>query len=77
MLDLRGFSENSSGCIFELQQLTTQQRLDDTVFVVDASTDLKLLELTVGTVRGKADTFPRLRLEKVESRSAAERERVA
>ena len=76
LMDLRGFSEKNSGCIFELQQLGTQQRLGDTVFVVDASTDIQLLELTVSAVEGKASSIPPLRLEKVESGAAAERERV-
>ncbi|MGA7413239.1 MAG: hypothetical protein WBW33_22380 [Bryobacteraceae bacterium] len=76
LMDLRGFSEKNSGCIFELQRLTTQQRLGDTVFVVDASTDIKLLELTVGSVEGSAAPIPRLHLEKVESGAGAERERV-
>jgi len=76
LMDLRGFSEKNSGCIFELRQLATQQRLDDTAFVVDASTDIKLLELTVGAVEGNAARIPPFRLEKVESGAAAERERV-
>jgi hypothetical protein len=70
LMDLRGFSEKNSGCIFELHQLIAQQRLDDTVFVVDTSTDVKLLESTVDMAGS------RLRLEKVGSEAAAERERV-
>jgi hypothetical protein len=76
LMDLRGFSEKNSGCIFELRQLTTQQRLDDTVFVVDTTTDINLLERTIGAVEGKAATTPSLRLEKVESGTTAEGDRV-
>jgi hypothetical protein len=76
LMDLRGFSEKNSGCIFELHQLIAQQRLDDTVFVVDTSTDVKLLESTVGMAGLGAAAVPRLRLEKVGSEAAAERERV-
>jgi len=73
LMDLRGFSEKNSGCVFELHQLVAQQRLADTVFVVDATTDVNLLQSTVGTAG--LPNIPRLRLEKVESK-AAERERV-
>ena len=76
LMDLRGFSERNSGCIFELHQLLAQQRLDDTVFVVDTNTDVKLLELTVRKVGSSPDAIPQLRLEKVGSQAAAERERV-
>lgn len=51
-----------------------QQRLADTVFVVDASTDVNLLESTVGAAGSGGATIPRLRLEKVESQAASERE---
>ena len=76
LMDLRGFSERNSGCIFELHQLVAQRRLDDTVFVVDTSTDVKLLESTVGKAGLGSDAIPRLRLEKVGSEAVAERERV-
>ena len=76
LMDLRGFSEKNSGCIFELKQLTTQQRLGDTVFVVDASSDLKLLESTLGAAGPEGSDITRLCLEKVESEASLERERV-
>lgn len=76
LMDLRGFSEKNSGCIFELNQITAQQRLFDTVFVIDANTDVKLLESTVGTGGLDGADIKRLRLEKVESEATAERERV-
>jgi hypothetical protein len=76
LMDLRGFSEKNSGCIFELRQLTTQKRLNDTVFVVDTTTDIELLERTVGAAQGEAATTPSLRLEKVETGATAEGDRV-
>lgn len=76
LMDLRGFSEQNRGCIFELNQLTAQQRLLDTVFVVDASTDVKLLESTVGITGPENAEMTRLRLENVFSDASAESERV-
>ena len=76
LMDLRGFSEKNQGCIFELHQLAAQHRLPDTVFVVDASSDVKLLESTVDMPGPYTGASPRLRVEKVESEAAAERERV-
>jgi len=44
LMDLRGFSDENRGCVFELQQLVEQDRVRRTVFIVDATTDTKLLE---------------------------------
>lgn len=44
LMDLRGFSEKNQGCLFELQQLVAQDRVQRTVFIVDDTTDTKLLE---------------------------------
>ena len=49
LMDLRGFSQRNSGCRFELQQLTDHALLGRTVFVVDESTDVDLLEASVGS----------------------------
>jgi hypothetical protein len=76
LMDLRGFSEKNSGCIFELRQLAAQQRLVDTVFVIDASSDVKLLESAVSQSGPETAPIPRLRLERVESEASAEKERV-
>jgi hypothetical protein len=43
-MDLRGFSEERRGCLFELQQLVEQDLVQRTVFVVDDTTNTKLLE---------------------------------
>jgi hypothetical protein len=44
LMDLRSFSAKNQGCLFELQQLVDQDRTRRTVFVVDNTTDTKLLE---------------------------------
>jgi len=67
LMDLRGFSEKNSGCTFELRKLAAQQRIADTLFIVDARSDIRLLESTIG---------PQARLEMIESEAAAARERV-
>jgi hypothetical protein len=43
-MDLRSFSDKNQGCLFELQQLVEQDRVRRTVFVVDDTTDTRLLE---------------------------------
>jgi len=48
LLDARGFSEQNRGVQFELQQLSEQALLTKTVFVVDESTDSRLLEASLG-----------------------------
>jgi hypothetical protein len=48
LMDVRGLSERNSGCQFELQQLADSALLAKTVFVVDESTDSRLLEASVG-----------------------------
>ncbi len=44
LMDLRGFSDKNQGCLFELQQLVEQDLARRTVFVVDGTTDTRLLE---------------------------------
>jgi hypothetical protein len=48
LVDVRGFSEQNRGVQFELQQLVEHALLDKTVFVVDESTDSRLLEASLG-----------------------------
>jgi hypothetical protein len=48
LMDLRGFSNQNSGCIFEIQQLAAMVPLERVLFIVDGSTDLALL---AGTLR--------------------------
>ena len=47
LMDLRGFSERNSGCQFELKELAENALLQKTVFVVDDSTDSRLLVASV------------------------------
>jgi hypothetical protein len=75
LMDLRGFSEKNCGCLFELRQLAVQEQLRQTVFITDRSTDIGLLESTIGRALGQA-ALPPLRLENVERDVSAERERL-
>jgi hypothetical protein len=43
VMDLRGFSAENLGCIFEIHELVTRIDLARVVFVVDARTDERLL----------------------------------
>lgn len=43
LMDLRGFSQENRGCIFEIEELLEMVPLRRIVFVVDATTDEKLL----------------------------------
>jgi hypothetical protein len=47
LIDLRGFSENNSGCLFEIQTLVSRRLLSRTLMVVDGGTDVALLEATI------------------------------
>jgi hypothetical protein len=48
LMDLRGFSHQNAGCVFELHQLARMIALDRVVFVVDGRTDTALLAQTLG-----------------------------
>lgn len=48
LMDLRGFTESNRGCLFELQALISRELLPRTLFVVDHTTNVPLLEETVG-----------------------------
>ena len=52
LMDLRGFSTVNSGCLFELQKLAEQRRLERTLFVVDGKTDVDLLRDTLTQTAG-------------------------
>jgi hypothetical protein len=68
LMDLRGFSAKNSGCVYELQQLVATGLLRRTLFVVDATTDVTLLERTLGRATDATDG---LNLERLTSRSPA------
>ncbi len=51
LMDLRGFSRQNAGCVFELQELARMVPLERVVFVVDRRTDEKLLAETLGDCR--------------------------
>jgi len=48
LMDLRGFSKDNLGCLYELKQLVFQFPLEALVLVVDDSTNLELLEQSLG-----------------------------
>jgi hypothetical protein len=81
LMDLRGFSASNSGCVFELRQLAESGHLPRTVFVIDQTTDVRLLKSTVaeqaraGGALDASGAFP-LNLEALTSRSAQELERI-
>jgi hypothetical protein len=83
LMDLRGFSQSNSGCLFELQQLLANGLLPRTVFVVDDTTDTALLKTTLGRQAQEAGidiadkAAPgRLNIERMQSRSQAELDRI-
>ena len=75
LMDLRGFSTANRGCEFELRQLAANGLLPGTVFVVDATTDVALLESTVYDQASESRAVP-LNLERVTSRSPASLDRI-
>jgi hypothetical protein len=48
VMDLRGFSRESRGCLYELQQIVTRIATERIVLIVDRATDRPLLEETLG-----------------------------
>ena len=77
LMDLRGFSEQNRGCQFELQELAENSLLKRTVFVVDETTDSKLLEASLietgRTVTSSAPDDPgRINVVHTKTQSAAE-----
>ena len=47
LMDLRGFSPNKQGCLFELRQLVERVPLERVVLVIDSTTDMALLRSTL------------------------------
>ena len=75
LMDLRGFSERNSGCQFELRELAENALLQKTVFVVDDSTDSRLLEASIlGSMpaTGRAGQSVRLNLVHTKRQSGAD-----
>jgi hypothetical protein len=48
LMDLRSFSANNAGCVFELEQLVRRLASDNIVLVCDKTTDLQLLRQILG-----------------------------
>ena len=49
LMDLRGFSQNNAGCIFEINELFNLVPLQRVVFVIDKSTDQQFMRNTMQT----------------------------
>ncbi|MBY0440047.1 MAG: hypothetical protein K2W80_17840 [Burkholderiales bacterium] len=58
LMDLRGFDDRNTGCLFELEQLGRTGRLQRCVFVADACTDRALAERTLAGGAGSRLTAP-------------------
>lgn len=77
LMDLRGFSDRNSGCQFELQELAENSLLPKTVFIVDETTDSRLLEASLietgrtATNAGR-DGVGRMNLVRTNTQSATE-----
>jgi hypothetical protein len=61
LMDLRGFSRQNAGCMFELGELVHLVPLDRVVFVIDGRTDERLLAETLGDRRITLFRLTRLR----------------
>jgi hypothetical protein len=53
LMDLRGFSRQNSGCIFEIHELVALVPLERVVFIINESTDQQLLSQTLGEAQGR------------------------
>jgi hypothetical protein len=82
LMDLRSFSAQNAGCIFELEQLVCRVPTDRIVLVCDRTTDLGLLESTLGQAwsRSRGDGRARgsgtIALVRVERQNQPERRRL-
>ena len=81
LMDLRGFSKDNSGCLYELDQIVACGLLARTLFVIDDATDVQLLRSTlpqgVGDAALSSSGAPsQLNLERARSQSAAELNRI-
>lgn len=77
LMDLRGFTRQNSGCIFELQQIAAGGALGRTVLVTGEGTDHALLESTLAdALRAAPGASAAPRIVRLAKDSAAERGRV-
>ena len=57
LMDLRGFSRQNSGCMFEIQQLASMVPLERVVFIINESTDQRLLAQTLQSAESSPVVF--------------------
>jgi hypothetical protein len=78
LMDLRSFSANNAGCIFELEQLVRRLASDNIFLVCDKTTDLPLLQRILGDAwaaarrDGRARGTGRISVVRVERHSRAD-----
>ncbi len=79
LMDLRGFTQQNSGCLFELQTLAASRKLDRTLCVVDKTTDIPLLRSILQKAHSNAgwEGEAPLHLLSLERQSASELRRAA
>jgi hypothetical protein len=56
LMDLRGFTRDNAGCIFEIQELGRTMPIEQVVFVIDRTTDEPLLRATLRSTAALAAT---------------------
>lgn len=61
LMDLRSFSQQNAGCVFELEQIVRRVPSHHVVFVCDRTTDLPFLERTAGAAWAAASADGRAR----------------
>jgi hypothetical protein len=84
LMDLRGFTPQNAGCIFEINSLIHHLPLDQVVFSIDETTNLEFLNTTIESAwknlvpdsPNRATTNPSLRLFKYRSRQNLSLERL-
>ena len=78
LMDLRSFSEDNAGCIFELEEIVRRVPIDRVVFVCDRTTDLQFVEdvlrpaWTAASAEGLALGDGRVAVVPIERQSRAE-----
>jgi hypothetical protein len=73
LMDLRGFTEGNSGCIFELEKLVELACLERTLFIVDDRTNVGLLRETLMAASNRQNRAqPTIRLATMQKHSGRE-----
>ncbi|HKU41884.1 MAG TPA: hypothetical protein VJR89_27190 [Polyangiales bacterium] len=76
LMDLRGFSHQNQGCIYELRKLAERGKLMHTLFVLDHASDEALLRAALDTAGAQHEAAVPLQVIRVKRQSARELRRV-